>query len=223
MLSAPVAAARPDLVSRYGSDPALAAFVRDRSRTAGKPGSAAGFQGYCERGGADGERADEVAERLDGAGSDGGEPPEEGGLDRRRRKRRLEDLARDDEGVIETSGIGESLSERRAFWDAVEAFERSGGRVRSRIIAELPHEVGVDLARGVLASFTAEFAARGLPFYAVAHESEARGGGDRRNRHAHVLYYDRPSIRRADGTWDFGAGKCSDARSREWVGALRRA
>ena len=66
-----------------------------------------------------------------------------------------------------------------------------GGRIQTRIIAELPHEIGARQRLAIVKAFTGKLAAKGFPFWAVVHAPDARN--DARNVHVHIVYYDRPA------------------------------
>lgn len=87
--------------------------------------------------------------------------------------------------------IAGSPSGRRAFWSEVERSERVGRRVQRRIVAELPSELGAQAHVRAVGRFLAEiFVSRGLPCHAAIHLPGP--GGDPRNVHVHIVYYDRP-------------------------------
>ena len=216
ILSREAAECHPELVREFGGPAARAAFTLERNKNAVGKGAAARFQDYLARGGAD-EEAD--ADGVDVAGEDG----EAAGMTKPGQSTgRRDDLTRDAAGVLELTSIGGTAADRAAFWHAVDAAEQKGGRVQYRIVAELPHEVRVDLVRQVAEAFCQQFEQRSLPFYAVVHESEARAGSDSRNRHFHAIYYDRSSARGSDG-WDFSMAKHVDTRAIGWISQLRQA
>jgi hypothetical protein len=90
-------------------------------------------------------------------------------------------------------------------WDredpAVKARLGEGGRIQYRMIGELPHELDLRSRTAVLAEFAHEFERRKLPYVAVMHAPDH--ANDDRNWHFHLIYYDRPIERMADGRWDF--------------------
>ena len=92
--------------------------------------------------------------------------------------------------------IGESLSERTAFWQALEAAERKGGRVQSRIVWELPHEASAQARHEMLRRFCSRLEAMGLPYWAVVHAPTK--ANDARNFHAHIVYNEAPAKRMLD-------------------------
>jgi hypothetical protein len=83
-----------------------------------------------------------------------------------------------------------------------------GGRVQNRIIAELPFELDGRERVEIVRNFTNKLTEKGLPFWAVVHAPDQNN--DKRNFHAHIVYYDRPSSRMKDprnpdgrDVWDF--------------------
>ncbi|MGC2853840.1 MobA/MobL family protein [Novispirillum sp. DQ9] len=146
----------------------------------------------------------------------------------RAEKDRERELLSDDLGFIEVSNIGPdgggrkgvpTAEEAEAFWLAVYGAERRDGRVQSRLAVEVPHELPPGLVRLALARFCEEFWDHGLPFYAVVHKPGLTS--DPRNVHAHILYHDRPALRRPDGGWDFAQAKAAVTRDIDWVRTLR--
>jgi hypothetical protein len=88
------------------------------------------------------------------------------------------------------------------------------GRVQVRIIVELPHELTAAQRYEALTDYCRKtFEDKGLRYFAVIHKPDA--GGDQRNFHAHIVFYDRPAKRvwemlgktepenRDDLAWDF--------------------
>jgi hypothetical protein len=116
---------------------------------------------------------------------------------------------------------GETVEQRTAFWNAVEGWERHGGRVQARIISELPYEDGVGLDGRVEAveRFCEFFRLHGLPFAAVIHAPEEQN--DERNWHMHLAYHDRPLAGWREGRPLFAPGKSAVVRSIGLVGQLR--
>ena len=76
-----------------------------------------------------------------------------------------------------------------------------GGRIQYRMIGELPHELDLRGRSAILAEFAHEFEKRNLPYVAVMHAPDHTN--DDRNWHFHLIYYDRPIEKMADGRWDF--------------------
>ena len=81
-----------------------------------------------------------------------------------------------------------------------------GGRIQTRIIAELPHEIDAWQRLAIVEAFTGKLEAKGFPYWAVVHAPDARN--DARNVHAHIVYYDRPARRMPHPdtgapSWDF--------------------
>jgi hypothetical protein len=81
-----------------------------------------------------------------------------------------------------------------------------GGRVQTRIIAELPHEITPAQRLAVAKQYCAEFERLGLPYWAVIHAPDKHN--DRRNFHIHIVLSERPAKRMIDPAtgkevWDF--------------------
>ncbi len=81
-----------------------------------------------------------------------------------------------------------------------------GGRIQTRIIAELPHEIDARQRLAIVEAFTGKLAGKGFPYWAVVHTPDARN--DARNVHVHIVYYDRPARRMPHPdtgapSWDF--------------------
>lgn len=81
-----------------------------------------------------------------------------------------------------------------------------GGRVQTRIIAELPHELSPEQRLAILRRFTAVLEERSFPYWAVIHAPGQKN--DARNYHVHIAYYDRPCRRirhpkTGREVWDF--------------------
>ena len=81
-----------------------------------------------------------------------------------------------------------------------------GGRIQTRIIAELPHEIDARQRLAIVEAFTGKLEAKGFPYWAVVHAPDERN--DARNVHVHIVYYDRPARRMPHPdtgapTWDF--------------------
>lgn len=93
----------------------------------------------------------------------------------------------------------------RPEWDKenqpVQAKLGEGGRIQYRMIGELPHELDLRGRSAILAEFAHEFERRKLPYVAVMHAPDH--ANDDRNWHFHLIYYDRPIEKMADGRWDF--------------------
>lgn len=66
-----------------------------------------------------------------------------------------------------------------------------GGRIQTRIIAELPHEIDARQRLAIVEAFTGKLEAKGFPYWAVVHAPDERN--DARNVHVHIVYYDRPA------------------------------
>jgi hypothetical protein len=81
-----------------------------------------------------------------------------------------------------------------------------GGRVQTRIIAELPHEITPAQRLALAKDYCSEFDRLGLAYWAVIHAPDKHN--DRRNFHLHIALSDRPAKRMphpATGqvVWDF--------------------
>jgi hypothetical protein len=129
---------------------------------------------------------------------------------------------------LEVGNIGLTRQERSEFWERVERNERQGiergGRVQCRLVIELPHELTGEQRLRILQDFARRFEERSLPHYGVIHQPDENN--DDRNYHAHLAYYDRPSRRLDNGTWDFEdaatrQNKDRDARGTLWIRELR--
>ena len=114
---------------------------------------------------------------------------------------------------------GSLATEESAFWDHVEIMEGSG-RVQYRIKAELPYQaqIGPSGRQRIVEQFGALFDELKLPWRAAVHRPGE--GGDPRNHHLHVLFYDRESARAPAGFWCFGK-KSQACRPRTFVNRLR--
>ncbi|WP_262267143.1 MobA/MobL family protein [Microvirga yunnanensis] len=81
-----------------------------------------------------------------------------------------------------------------------------GGRVQTRIIAELPHEITAAQRLKLAKEYCSEFERQGLPYWAVIHAPDKHN--DRRNFHIHIALSERPAKQMVDPatgkvTWDF--------------------
>lgn len=77
-----------------------------------------------------------------------------------------------------------------------------GGRIQSRIVAELPHELSGEARARIVKDFTEELGAEGFMFTAVVHAPDKHN--DARNYHLHLILHDRPAKFLADHEkWDF--------------------
>ncbi|MBV1692064.1 MobA/MobL family protein [Novosphingobium sp. G106] len=125
--------------------------------------------------------------------------------------------------------VGETQEGYRLSKDSFAKFhDGRGGRIQSRVIAELPNELSPAGRLGVMRSFCREFERNGLPFNAALHAPDH--ANDERQWHFHLDYYDRPcrrltsidfekarelgyvSAEAVAGDWDFAARFCSDQR-----------
>jgi hypothetical protein len=113
-----------------------------------------------------------------------------------------------------------------------------GGRVQTRIIAELPPELTPEQRVQVVKAFCAEFEQLGLPYWAVIHAPDRHN--DERNFHVHIALSERPAQRMLNpatgvSCWDFEIlvetrdkkqrphirNKCVVLRGRSWPGIQR--
>jgi hypothetical protein len=125
----------------------------------------------------------------------------------------------------------------------IEISRGRGGRIQTRIIAELPWELNGRERVEVVRDFTAKLAERKFPYWAVVHAPGAKN--DDRNYHVHIDYYDRPCDRMTDPkngkeVWDFEIleekrysnrtkytsrpfqqAKLREANGRKWLRTLR--
>lgn len=139
---------------------------------------------------------------------------------------RVRQVVHDKEGPVSIGNIGEDTPERRTFWrHYAEASGRSNARIQSRIILEVPHELGYaadgpERIRRLAQEIVAPMAERGLPFHVAAHWPEVDKGSDSRNVHLHVLYGER--VMRRGGRYDWTIGKADrSAQGSPWVTGLR--
>lgn len=65
-----------------------------------------------------------------------------------------------------------------------------GGRIQTRIIGELPHEVTPEQRIRIVREFAAEFKEKNLPYVAVMHAPDH--ANNEKNWHFHLAYYERP-------------------------------
>ena len=180
----------------YGAlrtDAAFRAFCQTRRSKGARPaGTAARFQAYIERLTAADEARDGVVERD-----------------------------ADGEIALGSPAMGADADERRAFWHAVEDTEGINGRVQTRLIAELPHDVPPAARRRIVKAVVAVFEERDLPVWAVVHRPHVEAGSDARNVHLHVVYHDRPVTRLAPYSWRFAARKVHEVRQAAWLPMVR--
>jgi hypothetical protein len=134
-------------------------------------------------------------------------------------------VERDEEGrPLDVGTLGDTLQERREFWDNLEDIERADGRVQCRLVIEMPHELTASQRHSILRDFAQIFGERGLPHYGVLHQPDE--GSDDRNYHAHLVYSDRPAKRLENNSWDFELQDTRQKKDREarggiWVKQLR--
>ncbi|MBD2745864.1 MobA/MobL family protein [Microvirga sp. BT688] len=77
-----------------------------------------------------------------------------------------------------------------------------GGRVQTRIIAELPHEITAAQRLQLAKQYCKEFERQGLPYWAVIHAPDQHN--DSRNYHIHIALSERPAKKiqdEANGSW----------------------
>lgn len=135
---------------------------------------------------------------------------------------REEALEKDVLGEISIGTIAETNKERTRFWRAVSQHERSGGRIQSSIIAELPYEkeIGPEGRRKIIEQFGKAFDGLNLMWHGVAHVPDTHSDG--RNFHLHFIYHDRPASRHGElPEWQFAKKKCKTTRDRNFVKSLR--
>lgn len=102
-----------------------------------------------------------------------------------------EEVECDAKGPISLGTIGANQKERIEFWQSVIAQStRLNARLQNRLIAELPHWVDASDRRCIAEKFGKFLSDHGLGWWAVAHRPNAENGGDRRNFHMHLLYFD---------------------------------
>lgn len=134
---------------------------------------------------------------------------------------RMADLLHDEEGPISLGTIGDTPTERAAFWRAVSDRERADGRVQNRAIIELPHELTAAEMRPLTMSIVAPLAERGLAYHAAVHRPDVVGGSDPRNVHLHILWSERPAMHTGPMDWVFAACKDRGAQGPAWVKCFR--
>jgi MobA/MobL family len=81
-----------------------------------------------------------------------------------------------------------------------------GGRIQSRMILELPHEISPQERLNLAKEFTQVFEEKGLPYWAVIHAPDHHN--DKRNNHLHIAFSERPAKRMlhpetGQPVWDF--------------------
>jgi hypothetical protein len=127
---------------------------------------------------------------------------------------------------------------------AIKVSPGRGGRVQTRIIAELPHEITAAQRLKLAREYCEAFEEQGLRYWAVIHAPDKHN--DRRNFHLHVVLSERPARRLFDpdtitSDWDFDIveeylSRCRHRRtrrrfmqpriramnSREWVKSERQ-
>lgn len=153
-----------------------------------KPGGAGKFQAYIER------SSEEEANRAD-------------------------QILSDDRGEINFGVLGATTAERVAVWNELERnWERAGGKLQIRIIAELPYWLEPQDFREIARRFCDIFEQHRLPFHAVIHRPDTQKGSDARNVHLHVVVAGRPIIQRTP--LKFGL-KSREIQKRDWIRRLR--
>lgn len=111
----------------------------------------------------------------------------------------------DDESAISLLRFARSIGDFQTD-GAVKVALGRGGRVQTRIIAELPYEITPAQRLAVAKKYCAEFDRLGLPYWAVIHAPDKHN--DRRNFHIHIALSERPAKRMIDPAtgkevWDF--------------------
>jgi hypothetical protein len=143
---------------------------------------------------------------------------------------------------LRAMGVNPRQSRRREP-KAVVLSPARGGRVQTRIIAELPPELTPEQRVQVVKAFCAEFERLSLPYWAVIHAPDHHN--DDRNFHVHIALSERPAERvlnpkTGELCWDFEIlvetrdkkrtrvlrrpyikNKCDVLRSRDWPGIQR--
>lgn len=165
-------------------------------------------QGYIERPSATEKSSEEISEAL-AAGSD--QHVREDGMSAGfPYPERVVDPER-----ISFGTLGKTKEDRKRFWQEVELSEGKRSRVQSRIIAELPAELGARDRAMLARDFCQQFEERKLPYWATLHAPTKKN--DPRNYHLHITYLDRPAGRNDDGTWDFAAKEKKKRSNGSWV------
>ncbi|MGE5506738.1 MAG: MobA/MobL family protein, partial [Actinomycetota bacterium] len=122
-----------------------------------------------------------------------------------------DDIEADSNGPLLLSNLGSTPMERAQFFAWTERIERKGGRVAHKIVAALPYDLPVEDCREIARQFVEPFDCMNLGYLAVVHRPP-RGG---KNRHVHIMLYDRPIKRDGDG-WRATGGKISEIHDRSW-------
>lgn len=140
-------------------------------------------------------------------------------------------VVHDDEGPVSFGSLGEDVSERARFWGQYAvAADRINARIQSRIIIEIPHEVGFApdgprRVRALARSIAEPLVERSLPYHVAAHWPEVEKGSDSRNVHLHVLYGERVTERTGPGRWTIGrvdrSARGDGAGGGAWTAGLR--
>lgn len=134
---------------------------------------------------------------------------------------RMARLLHDEDGPLSLGTLGDTPAERAAFWQAVVEREPADGRVQSRAIVELPHELTPAELRPLVRALLEPLAKRGLPHHAAVHRPDVEEGSDPRNVHLHILWSERPATRTGAFDWRFAARKDRDAQGPAWVRTFR--
>ncbi|WP_114944371.1 MobA/MobL family protein [Microvirga calopogonii] len=153
------------------------------------------------------------------------------------------DVTLKDEAAIELLKFARTIGDFQTD-GAIKVSLGRGGRVQTRIIAELPHEITPAQRLKLAKEYCAEFDRLGLPYWAVIHAPDKHN--DRRNFHIHIALSERPAGRMVNPTtgkevWDFEIvetyrSKCRhqythypyaqerlrDLSTRRWIGDERR-
>ena len=104
-----------------------------------------------------------------------------------------------------TSGNGSSATNGKVSSGAAGCSAGSQSSCRTNSTARKDCEI--------LQAFATIFEERKLPHYGVIHKPD--DNNDSRNYHAHFAYYDRPSSKLQNGTWDFEDADTKQNKDRE--------
>ncbi|MCZ8311781.1 MAG: MobA/MobL family protein [Magnetospirillum sp.] len=147
-------------------------------------------------------------------------------------ERRQREIIHDSMGPILLGSIGATLEQRKLFWRKIADSEaRIDATLQLRIIAELPYDLPPERIRNLLTEFGEVFDSKQLGWFAAVHQPNTAAGGDKRNIHVHIVYFDRPIIgwkpqgSAPDSTLepDFAERKNRDCAGAQWIRSLREA
>lgn len=165
-------------------------------------------QGYIERPSATEKSTEEITAALTSA-------PDEGSLEEGMSAGYPYPARSVDPERISFGTLGKTKEDRKRFWQEVELSEGKRSRIQSRIIAELPAELGPKDRATLARDFCQQFEDRRLPYWATLHAPTKKN--DPRNYHLHITYLDRPAGRSESGQWDFTVAEKKKRTNGSWV------